>query len=45
MRNFSKIAAVVFAAVAVLAISTVSFARGWEQHGGQWYFTDGLRTR
>ncbi len=41
MRNFSKIAAVVFAAVAVLAISTVSFARGWEQHGGQWYYTDG----
>ena len=41
MRNFSKITAVVFAAVAVLVLSTVSFARGWEQHGGQWYFTDG----
>ncbi len=41
MRNFSKITAVVFAAVAVLVLSTVSFARGWTQMNGQWYFTDG----
>lgn len=41
MRNFSKFTAVVFAAVAVLVLSTVTFARGWTQMNGQWYYLDG----